>query len=224
MIKIAEAVSRIRAVLKFTKEDTFVTDRVIYSVISKYSKLALKKLEKEGKLFVNDDLFTEIPCLELTEVSLLEACCTDVRTSCKIVRTKNKLPKIFNTGSGHAISYVTSIDGSTLLVQTHPRIYSAMSKSTNFRFNKSNYYWVINEYMYFPNLLWEGVKVSALWEEDISNYQCNNEECACNPVQENEITTPEYLFAEIDNMVIQELFTMYKVPSDINDDKINPAR
>jgi len=43
MTTVGEAISRVRNVLKAVKEDPFMTDRFIYSIILKHSKALLKR-------------------------------------------------------------------------------------------------------------------------------------------------------------------------------------
>lgn len=54
---IGDAVSRMRNVLKAVKEDPFLTDRFIYSVLSKYSKMLIRRQDNENKIMRFQSLF-----------------------------------------------------------------------------------------------------------------------------------------------------------------------
>jgi hypothetical protein len=43
MTTIGEAISRVRGVLKIVKQESFTTDRFIYSIISKYAKTLIRR-------------------------------------------------------------------------------------------------------------------------------------------------------------------------------------
>jgi len=49
---IGYTVSRVRNSIKAVKEDAFVTDRYLWSVITKYAKLFIKRQDNQNKLFV----------------------------------------------------------------------------------------------------------------------------------------------------------------------------
>jgi hypothetical protein len=62
---IGEATSRVRNILKAVKEDPFLTDRLLYSLIIKYGKLLIKREEKQGGIKNNNALVETIPCIDL---------------------------------------------------------------------------------------------------------------------------------------------------------------
>ena len=68
MSTIGESISRVRNVLKTVKEDPFMTDRFIYSLIMKYAKTFIKRESMSGEIYKYRNLFKEIPCLDLIEV------------------------------------------------------------------------------------------------------------------------------------------------------------
>ena len=57
MTTIGESISRVRGIIKAAQEDAFLTDRFVYSIISKYAKVALRRQQNEKKLMGHDDLF-----------------------------------------------------------------------------------------------------------------------------------------------------------------------
>ena len=74
MTTVGEAVSRVRNVLKAVKEDPFLTDRLIYSLIMKVAKTLIKRDDRIESIFKYKSLFKELPCVELIEVDRVEAC------------------------------------------------------------------------------------------------------------------------------------------------------
>jgi hypothetical protein len=222
MITIGESISRVRNVLKAVKEDPFLTDRFIYSVIIKYAKMLIRRQDNESKIMRFQSLFDVLPCVELIEVSKIEACCTGVKTNCKIMRTKDKLPQLLEGAYGPLFRSVTSIDGSIEMFKTYPATYTAMSHTTNFKYNKTKYFWYLNGYLYFPNIEWEAVRVEGLWDEDVSKYTCEVE--VCTPRQDQSLRIPEYLFGEIEQMALKEILTAGQIPTDGPDDKQNILR
>jgi hypothetical protein len=223
MTTIGETISRVKNTLKASKEDSFLTDRLVYSMIMKYAKLLIKRQDSENKLMKFQSLFATLPCVDLIEVDKIEACCSGIRSKCIIRRTKDKLPNLLEGSFGPLLRSVTSIDSSVELVKTYPATYTSISNSTNFKYNKNKYYWYLNGYLYFPNIEWEAVKVEGIWDSDISFFTCDEEE-KCKTRQEQTVRIPEHLFAEIEQMVVKELLTTAQLPSNGADDSQNVLR
>lgn len=114
MVTIGDSVSRVRNLLKAVKEDAFLTDRMIYSVILKYGKLYVQRQDNANKIMRYQTLFEVLPCVELIEVDKVEACCSSIKSKCIIKRTKDKLPTPMEgayglfSGTSHLLTVPTS--------------------------------------------------------------------------------------------------------------------
>jgi len=222
MTTVGDSISRVRNILKAVKEDPFVTDRFIFSMIMKYAKLFIKKQDDADKIKRFQSLFQVLPCVDLIEIDRVEACCAGIKSKCIIKRTKEKLPTLLEGSYGPLFRSVTSLDGSVELFKTYPATYTAMTGTTNFKYNKKKYFWYLSGYLYFPNIIWDGIRIEGLFEGDIAPYTCTQQNCT--PIQDQDMNIPEYLFAEIEQMVIKEILTSGQIPSDGPDDKQNILR
>ena len=222
MTTVGDSISRVRNILKAVKEDPFVTDRFIFSMIMKYAKLFIKKQDDVDKIKKFQSLFQVLPCVDLVEVDKVAACCAGIKSKCIIKRTKEKLPTLLEGSYGPLFRSVTSIDGSVELFKTYPATYTAMTGTTNFKYNKKKYFWYLDGYLYFPNIIWDAIRVEGLFEGDLAGYKCDSEPCT--PIQDQNMNIPEYLFAEIEQMVVKEILASGSVPSDGPDDKQNILR
>lgn len=221
---VRESISRVRNLVKSVKEDAFLTDRFLYSLISKYSKLLIKRQDNENKIMRFQSLFETIPCIELIEVDKVEACCTGIKTGCTIRRTKERLPSVLEGVYGPLFRSITSLDRSEEVYRTYPSIFTSIANSTNYKYNTTKYYWYLDGYLYFPNIEWEGVLVEGLWEENVDRFKCGDDVNVCAPKQDHFIHIPEYLFAEVEAMVFKDLVGMLQAPIETQDDKQNPIR
>jgi hypothetical protein len=224
MTKVGETISRVRNVIKAVKEDAFITNRFLYSLILKYAKAFMYQQKEADKNKAFAKMFRSLNCVELIEVDKIEACCTDIRTGCTIYRTKEKIPDIAQGPSGLLLRNVTSIDGSTQIHRTDPRTYASMTRTTTFKYNTKKYYWFLNDYLYFPNIEWEGVRMDGVWENDIFGLNCNDESKQCTSREEQESFIPEELYAQIEQAVLQELGITAQLPPDDGDNKQNVMR
>lgn len=221
---IGDATSRVRNVLKAVKEDPFLTDRFLYSMIMKYAKLLIRRPENEGKIYSNVGLFKELPCVELIDVDKVEACCAGIQTGCTFKRTKDPLPKFLEGTFGPIIRSVTTIDQSQRLQRTHPSAYINLSKSTYFKYNKQKHYWYLDNHIYVPNVPWEAIRIEAMFDQSVEELLCSSDPGDCVVEQERDLAIPDYLFAEIEQMVQQELYPSMKIPTDGPDDSQNILR
>ena len=227
MVTIGESISRVRNILKAVKEDPFLTDRFIYSLIIKFSKTLIKRESLVNSIYKYTNLFKEIPCIDLIEVDIVEACCTGIRTGCTIKRTKDKLPNLMEIDSGPVIRTVSSLDYSRTLTETYPSLYTNMTKTSGFKYNNKKYFWYLNGYLYIPNVEWEGVRISAIFDDDVDAYNCStdlNDNPSCKAKQDEDLAIPEHLFSEIEQMVVQQILTAGQIPSDGADDSQNVMR
>lgn len=224
MTTVGQAISRIRNVLKAVKEDPFLTDRTIYYAIIKYAQAFMKREDTNNRLMKLSTIFTVLPNVELIEVDKVEAACAGIQSGCIIKRSKNQMPGFLDGLNGPVIRTVSSLDGSIELFRTDPGTYVSMTKTTTFKYNTRFYFWYLNGYLYFPNIEWDAVKVEGAFEGSIAPFLCDDDPNKCNVRQDEKMSCPEYLFAEVEQAVIQELTTTMKVPANGADDNQNVLR
>lgn len=220
---IGESISRVRGIIKAAQEDAFITDRFVYSIVSKYAKVIIERQSKEKKLMGHDDLFEMLPFVELIDVNKIEADCAPIKTNCVIKRTEKKLPKMFTGKKGPLIRKIYSVDGSQTFTKTTPAQYIELSNSTCFKYNKTSYYWFRNGYLYLPDNDVEAIMIEALWEDLLDGF-CTLNDDDCTSMQDRQFPLPEYLFAEVEQMAEQEFGMTMKVPDDGADDGQNILR
>jgi hypothetical protein len=220
MTTVGEAISRVRNTLKAVKEDAFLTDRTIYSLLLKYAKTLIKREDNQFRLMKISSIFKVMPYVELIDVDKVEAGCIGVYSGCYFKRSKEKLPSILDGMFGPIIRTVSSIDGTIELYRTDPGTWVSMTKTTTFKYNRSIYFWYLNGYLYIPNVDWDAIRVEAIFEGTIES--CDTDPCEVK--QEEQFALPEYLFSEVEQFTLQELTMTLKVPADSVDDSQNILR
>lgn len=223
MATIGEVISRIRGQVKAEVQDAFVTDRYIYSLITKYAQLLMRRQDFSNKLMRFNAIWKTLPYVQLIDVDKIEANCVGVQSDCLIKRTKDKIPDTIEGYWGPLIRTVSSIDRSIEVYLTQPGTYTSMTKTTSFRYNKNKYFWYLDGYLYLPNADWDAIKIEAVFDDDISSWLCDETE-ACTPRYEQQINIPEALFAEIENQILTVMFNTLKIPSEDSDNKTNLHR
>lgn len=219
---IGDVISRIRNQVKGVKQDAFMTDRMIYSFVLKHAKWLMKREDSKNKLMVFSGVMQTMDFVELEEVDKVEACCTGIKSACKIKRTKDKLPVFLQGYFGPLIRTISSIDASEELQPILPSVYIGVANSKNAKYNKTKYYWFLNDYLYFPNLEWDAVRIEGIFEDDISAYTCDEDNCIIK--QDQSFNVPDYLLGELEGQVAKDLFGVYQLPPDPANDKESLTR
>ena len=219
---IGDAISRVRNQIKAVKQDAFITDRFIHSLLLKHAKWLMKREDGKNKLLSFSSVIQSLDNVELVEVDKIEANCVGLKSNCTIKRTKDKLPVFMQGYLGPLIRSISSVDGSQELQPTLPSSYIKLSNTPNFKYNKAKYYWYINDYLYFPNLDWDTVRIEGIFEDDISVFTCADDKCKVR--SEQAFSVPDYLHGEMEAAVLKDLYAMYQIPSDATGDKQSNAR
>jgi hypothetical protein len=219
---IGDIVSRLRNQFKGNKQDAFMTDRMIYAFVLKHAKWLMKREDGKNKLMAFSSVIQTMDFVELIEIDKVEACCTGVKSDCTIRRTKDKLPVFLQGYYGPLIRTISSIDSSEELQPTLPSLYVSISNSKNFKYNKTKYYWFLNDYLYFPNLEWDAVRIEGIFEDDISAWTCAEDSCIVR--QDQTFNVPDYLLGELEAQVVKDIMGEYQIPADPGNDKQNIAR
>jgi hypothetical protein len=220
---IGEVISRVRNQIKAVKQDAFLTDRFIYSVISKHVKWIIKREDAGNKLMRFNSIFQTMDYVELIEIDKVEAQCTGIKSDCTFMRTKDKLPVFLQGYWGPLIRTVSSLDGSVEMQPTTPSGYLSAANSKNFKYNTTQYFWYLNDYLYFPNTDWDAVRIEGVFEDDIADFRCDPSEL-CKPKQMQFFNVPDYLYAEMETAVLKDMLMMYQIPTDVIPDKQNLLR
>ena len=98
-----------------------------------------------------------------------------------------------------------------------------MAKTTTFKYNNTKYCWFVDGYLYFPNIDWDGIKLEGVFEGDTSTWTCAEED-DCVPRYLQKLYVPEFLFAEIENQILNVQFNSLKVTPEDSHNKININR
>ena len=223
MVTIGDAVSRVRSQVKAEIQDAFVTDRYLYSLILKYAKLYMRRQDSANKLMKFNSIWQTLPFVELIDVDKVEASCAGIQSGYTIKRTKKKLPTFMEGYWGPLIRTVSSIDGHTECQATDPGTYTSMTKSTSFKYNKTKYFWWLNDYIYLPNVEWDAIKLEGVFDANTALWTCNEDD-KCIPRYRQKIFIPEFLFAEVEQQVITQLMNTIKIPAEDADNKQNVNR
>jgi len=211
-MKVGEAISQMRTVLKLM-EDSFVTDRTIWSLLMLYAKTVMKRKDKLGPTWKMELYFKPTECLEMEEVDKSE--CMGL---VKLKRSVRTIPKPMEGPAGPLIKAVSSIDNSIEMTRTNPTSYASMTRSSSFKYNKTKYYWYENGRIWSPNVEWEQITVYGIFEEDPNRDDCTR-------MQDSDVPFPDFIMGEVERLVKADFMIAAQIPVDqAITDKMNVLR
>lgn len=210
MPTVRQMVSMVRSPSKLLSSDNIVSDRAIADELKEQSKVLIKRETDRRKLFASDNIFTEIPCLKLIEVSLAECC--NYKSECTIARSEEKLPKLGGNQYGMLIQGVYSVDNMVEFSFADPERYANLLRMYPKKKDKLKFFWKRNGYLYVTDPNVELVKINAYFEEDVPSkfFTCTQEEevCPVNPL-DLEFKCPGYLGASVLKLTREEILRLY---------------
>lgn len=220
---IGTVVSRLRIATKTIRQDSFVTDKQLYSLFLKYAAIVIRKADDRGKLLPFVSIFETLDWVELEECDWVEAGCSGIKSYRTFRKTKLAMPMFSEGSRGPMVRSITSLDGSIPFQIINLDEYVILSKQKNFRFNKTHYCWFLNDHLYFPDIDYPAIRIEGMFEDDISEFKCCYDD-RCKPRQEQSLNIPDYMLSEIEGSCLKELLGEMQIPSDNSHDNININR
>ena len=213
---IRQYISDITNQIKQYSMDSYISPKFIYSetinINSDFLKKDHEKLSQGG---------SEIKCLNLVEVDVVECAELDIRMCEKLMRSKNRLPDTFSYSFGNIIKHVASINFSSFYDPVTPRQWNAIQKR-EFRDPNKYYYFFIDGYIYIPVPKKQVINVEALrvdayfiskYEVDVFNLtnseciDCQNNKCL-SPL-DYELVCPGYLLNDVKKELLNRLGSLF---------------
>lgn len=223
MSTIAEFISNVNVTLNTLPVDSKIPNKYIYNIGLAVTSDFLKKDSESRRITTISEGWSEIDCVEMIEVPLMECGGVDVNLCSKMMRSKYQLPDTFTGYNGNLIKHVASVNFGQIYEPLRGiRIWNDVQKRETKKKNQK-YYVFINQHLYIPipkgeESSPEQMRIEAYfkrkWEVDqYKSLGCKT--CKdCISVLNSEFICPEYLFYAIVKETVSIIFTKFKIPSD----------
>jgi len=218
-MKVGNFVSDVSNSVKALTKDDRISGRYIHSLAKDYTSyiLAMRPLRDAMR---DSTIFTEIPCVEMQRVRSDKCDIAEFRKCDKIMRSKCKLPSVYNSSMGAVIISVTNITGETEFEQL--RTPSDYKQQQRRKFAKtSKYYYISNGYLYVLGSESERITVTGLFQDEreaLTFSSCSdqtNQECLS--AYDYELIVPDKYISTIKDQVIEHIVKTYRsIPEDEN--------
>lgn len=86
-----------------------------------------------------------------------------------------------------------------------------MTRTSAFKYNKNVYYWILDNYIYIPNIEWDSLSIEGIFDGGLDGLMCDD---PCTQRQDQLLGIPPELFAEIEQQVVADFYKSAQIPQD----------
>lgn len=209
-------VSEVRNHVKGLTKDDHISARYILSVAHTYIQYLINN-RPLSKVFRDLSSFTYVPCVPMERIKSVKCEVAEFRTCEKIMRSKERIPEIFNSKAGYIIESVTNIDSS---VDYDPiRSIADFKKNSKREFgNEFKYFYISDGYVYIVNSTSEIININALFlDEEAALKLSDCEECDdCKSKLDNKFICPSEFLSTVRDQTLNIILTSKQIPEDEN--------
>lgn len=216
MAKNKQVVARIKNQFRLTSKDTELRDRFILFTAQNIAESYISKRLNDKKLFRQDNLYTEIPCIEMETIDTYKCDIVEFRTCDKLVKSKLKLPSLVYSKLGNTVKEVTSIDGKYLFKPSTVAQYRRDAKRRK-PHSAPKYFYVKDGYLYIPDSELRAVNIYVLSLDLYDSEEISTCKEGCKSAWDYEFICPSDLLEQ----VMRETAGIVQVPIQIPPDE-NP--
>jgi hypothetical protein len=160
MLTQGKLADRILNTFRRNSRDRHMSRRFILNIAKEKMKFFLAQKLTDITLYREENIFTEIPCVEMEEITAVKCPIVEFRTCKILMKSKNKLPEMIFSRYGDSIRLVSNIDNSEQIDRTTPIKYiNDKKRATN---NNSPKYYMKDGYLYITDKYIEVVNVQLL--------------------------------------------------------------
>lgn len=207
-----EVVDRINHTFRGTSKDGRIADRYILNVAQTIAETYLANKSRSFNLHRQDDLFTILDCFEMKRDKIVDCPILEFRRCDKLVKSKSKLPTNVSNRLGNSIIEVGTVDGSFALQKSTIQQY----RRDKIRGSKEKYFYVVDGYLYIPDVDWEVVRVVMIttdpYEADALSACCDE----CKSAWDYDFIAPGEVTEQVIREAAQQVSVMIQIPSDEN--------
>jgi hypothetical protein len=219
---VRQFISDIQTSIKAISADSYIPPRFVFyesqNIISDFLK---KDNDAKKKLSRLADGWSEIDCVELEEIPVIQCADIDVRLCDKVMKSKFKIPEIYSFSYGNIINHVASVNFSYFFDPVNPRQWNNIQKR-QYKDKNKYYYFILNNYLYIPvpkgnDLPVEVVRIKAFFmdQSKVEEYK-NLQDCqdcpkssSCKSTLDYEMVIPSYLINDVKKELINRLASVY---------------
>lgn len=219
---VREAISITKKLFREVNADSRLPNKMAYSLLLKHSRWLVQQESEKMKLSKQNKFFQTIKYIDVIEAPAVDPYC-GIKSNCKVYRTADRLPTLFEDTGGVIIRVVTSIDNSEeinwiTIAEWKRKIDNPWIKKLG------RYVFYSDGYLYFPvdpkikaPDVWRKVNIDGAFETDVSYMNmCDNtpdgidQTKRCIPFMDGNFMIPVHLEGRLFDAVIKDIGGIYE--------------
>lgn len=161
-----QVIDSLREKLRERNADSNYTNQFLYQTLIEQAKWLIRRESTAGRIWKSSSLFQPFT-IRIVEVPLVDSC-LGIKTNCKIYRSADKLPELWEEENGPFIKSVSSLDGSTDFFYTNSTTWQSKRKDPYQRKTDTKYSFFEGGYLWIPEHNPHKVTVLGYFVDDIS--------------------------------------------------------
>jgi hypothetical protein len=208
---------RLLNALRRKSKDRFMSRRYVLHIAREKMKFFLAQKLSDMTLYREENIFTDIPCLEMEQIRSVDCPIVEFKRCSIIMKSKEKLPELIFSRYGDSIRLVSNVDDSEKIDRTTPLKYinDRKRKPNN---NKPYYYVREDGHLYIVDRYIEVVNVQPLTLDRMGAKKASCEKCdECISPLDMEFVGSDKLQELVVQETLKELLGSYmQIPTDNN--------
>lgn len=176
-------------------DDDDLSNRQLYFIVGYVRSMLIKEYIQKSRS-ITSAMVQSLPCVELVIADQAECC--DIKTNCKILRTKERLPQILEFNGKLLFKFIGTLSGEEFTYTSESQIVWLQYR----KYNKGRYAYFRNGYLYIVSELdLQYIRVDAVFEDptELASYtDCNSNKCF-DP--ESPYPLPEYMIQPLTSLI-----------------------
>lgn len=211
-----QIIESLREKLKEKNADSNYSNQFLYQTLLEQAKWLIRREASAGRIWASSSLFKSYP-VKMIEVSLIDSC-LPIKANCKIFRSAERIPEIWEDANGPMLKSVSSVDGSTDFFYTNSTTWQSKIKdpyrkkgNTKYSFFEDGYLWIPEHNPHYANILGFYIDDITLIKQDCLD--CN-EEKDCIRFLDTPFMIPNWIEAEMMAKALELLLNTKRIPED----------
>lgn len=210
-----QVIESLREKLRERNADSNYTNQFLYQTLLEQAKWLIRREATAGRIWKSSKLFQPYP-VRIIEVSTIDSC-LKIKTNCKIYRSAEKLPVLWEDENGPFVKAVSSIDGTTDFFYTNSTTWQSKRKDPYQKNSKTMYSFFEDGYLWIPEHNPHTVELLGFFVDDVTLSKQNCIDCDekdCVRFLDTPFMAPGWVEAEMMAKSLELLLNTKRIPED----------
>ena len=208
MITKRQAISRVKKMFREVNADSRFTNKLAYSILDSAAKILIKRENDKMKLYSQSQLFQHYKCVDVIEAPTIDPCC-GIKAYCKIWRTRERVPELYEDSTGPILKGVFTIDSSETIDYISSLDVLNLMKNPWRKKKDKKFVFFDDGYFYFPNGAYKKVDIFGYWKNVVVSNCDEENKNKCVRFLDQPFYIPGYLEKPVFELAQQEIANTY---------------